>query len=131
VNKNLTKIETEKAPKAIGPYSQAILAGDFLFISGQIPIHPEKGIIIHPTIEGQTRQVLDNIEAILLAAGISFEYVVKTEIYIMDMKDFPVVNAIYAEKFTQANKPARQTLQVAGLPLGSLVEISCVAMKKR
>jgi 2-iminobutanoate/2-iminopropanoate deaminase len=121
------KIETEKAPKAIGPYSQAILAGDFLFISGQIPINPKTGKVEESTIEGQTAQVLANIKAILETLGLSFEHVVKTEIYLKDMQDFQVVNAIYAEKFSHPNKPARQTMQVGKLPLDVLLEISCIA----
>lgn len=126
----LKKIETEKAPKAIGPYSQAILAGDFLFLSGQIPINPKTGKVEDSTIEGQTAQVLANLEAVLEAAGLSFEHVVKTEIYLKDMQDFQAVNTIYAEKFTSPNKPARQTMQVGKLPLDVRLEISCIAYLK-
>jgi 2-iminobutanoate/2-iminopropanoate deaminase len=125
----LIKVETEKAPKAIGPYSQAVGFENFLFVSGQIPIDPQKGQIVDQTIEGQTRQVLANIEAILQAYGLTFEHVVKTEIYVKDIGDFHAINALYAEKFSHAIKPARQLMQVAKLPLDSLIEISCIAVK--
>lgn len=123
----LTKVETEHAPQAIGPYSQAVFAGPFLYISGQIPIDPKTGILSASTIEAQTEQVLDNIEAILHAAGCHFEHVVKTEIYLKDMQDFAVVNALYARRFSHAVKPARQTMQVAKLPMDARIEISCIA----
>ncbi|HEY2811682.1 MAG TPA: RidA family protein [Rhabdochlamydiaceae bacterium] len=125
----LKKIETDHAPKAIGPYSQAVSFGQFLFVSGQIPIHPQSGKIIEHAIEGQTRQVLQNIEAILDAAGLTWENVIKTEIYVKDIGDFQTINAIYSEKFPHAIKPARQLMQVAKLPLDSLIEISCIAIK--
>lgn len=125
----LRKIETIHAPKAIGPYSQAVGFERFLFVSGQIPIDPKTGKIVERTIEGQTRQVLANIETILQADGLGFENVVKTEIYVKDIGDFQVVNLIYAEKFPYSIKPARQLMQVARLPLDSLIEISCIAAK--
>lgn len=122
----MRKIETDKAPKAIGPYSQAVLAGGFLFVSGQIPINPKTGKVDETTIEGQTKQVLTNIKAILEAAGLSFKNVVKTEIYLKDLQDFAVVNTLYGEVFCHEVKPARQTIQVARLPLDVLIEISCI-----
>ena len=125
----LRKIETEHAPKALGPYSQAVGFERLLFISGQIPIDPKSGKIIENTIEGQTRQVLVNIEAILKADGLGFENVVKTEIYVKDIGDFQVVNSIYAEKFSHSIRPTRQLMQVAKLPLDSLIEISCIAIR--
>lgn len=125
----MKKIETEKAPKAIGPYSQATVAGQFVFVSGQLPIDPATGKIIEHTIEGQTKQVLANIKAILHVANLSFAHVVKTEIYLKNLEDFQKVNAIYAEHFSDPIKPARQTMQVARLPLDSLIEISCIAFK--
>lgn len=127
MNKKIKRIETKDAPQAIGPYSQAVLAGPFLFVSGQIPIDPKTGSLVENTIQAQTRQVLANIAAILKAQGLHFEHVVKTEVYLKDMQDFKEMNAIYAEAFTAAIKPARQTMQVAKLPLDVLVEISCVA----
>ena len=125
----LRKIETEHAPKAIGPYSQAVAFEEFMFVSGQIPIEPKSGKIIDYTIQGQTRQVLENIEAILKADGLSLENVVKVEIYVQDIGDFQSVNSIYAEKFSHSIKPARQLMQVARLPLDSLIEISCIAIR--
>lgn len=125
----LRKIETTKAPQTIGPYSQAVGFEYLLFVSGQIPIDPKSGKIIEHTIDGQTRQVLANIEAILKADGLGFEHVIKTEIYMKDIGDFQVVNSIYAEKFFHPIKPARQLMQVARLPLDSLIEISCIAVR--
>lgn len=121
------QIHTENAPKAIGPYSQAVLAGQFLFVSGQLPIDPNTGKITETTIEGQTKQVLSNIEAILKAAGLSFADVVKAEVFLKDMNDFQKMNAIYAEMFTGLIKPARQAFQVARLPMDALIEVSCIA----
>lgn len=123
------KIETEEAPKAIGPYSQAVLAGDLLFVSGQLPIDPKTGKVVKDEIEIQTYQVLNNIEAILKSTGLSFEDVVKTEIYMKDLQEFARVNSIYAEFFSSEIKPARQTMQVAKLPLDVRIEISCIAKK--
>jgi 2-iminobutanoate/2-iminopropanoate deaminase len=129
VQMTLRKIETIHAPKAIGPYSQAVGFERLLFVSGQIPIDPKSGKIVERTIEGQTRQVLANIETILQADGLGFENVVKAEIYVKDIGDFQVVNLIYAEKFPHSIKPARQLMQVARLPMDSLLEISCIAVK--
>lgn len=125
----IRKVETAHAPKAIGPYSQAVGFERLLFVSGQIPIDPKSGKIVEQTIEGQTRQVLANIEAILKADGLTFEHIVKAEIYVKDIGDFQVVNAIYAEKFSHPIKPARQLMQVARLPMDSLIEISCIAVR--
>lgn len=130
MKQHIYKIETEEAPKAIGPYSQAVATEEFLFVSGQIPIEPKSGKIIDTTIQGQTKQVLDNIEAILKAAGLTLESVVKTEIYLKNMDDFKIVNAIYSERFSHPIKPARLTIQVARLPLDSLIEIACIAIKR-
>ena len=126
----IQKIETTEAPAAIGPYSQAVEARGMLFISGQIPIDPKEGKIVEESIEGQTRQVLANIEAILKEAGLSWEDVVKTEVFLLNMNDFPTVNALYAEKVPHAIKPARQAIQVARLPLDARIEISCIAAMK-
>jgi 2-iminobutanoate/2-iminopropanoate deaminase len=127
---SLRKIETKKAPQAIGPYSQAVAAGQFLFISGQIPINPQTGTVTAVTIEEQTTQVIDHIEAILQAAGLSLKDLVKTEIYLKDMATFPQVNAIYAARFNHPIQPARQTMQVGKLPLDVLIEISAIAYLK-
>ncbi|MDF2548936.1 MAG: yabJ [Chlamydiales bacterium] len=125
----MKKIETDDAPKAIGPYSQAVLSEKFLFVSGQIPIDLATGQIIDSTIEGQTRLVFDHMASILKAAGLSFEHVAKVEVYLKEMKHFQQVNAIYAEKFPMLVKPARQVMQVVQLPLDALIEISCIAVK--
>ncbi|OEU74389.1 MAG: hypothetical protein BA864_03385 [Desulfuromonadales bacterium C00003093] len=122
----LTKIETEKAPAAIGPYSQAVRAGNFLFCSGQLPLVPETGDMVAGGIEEQTRQVLDNLLQVLGAAGVAISAVVKTTIYLADMGDFAVVNEVYAG-YCAAIAPARATVQVAALPKGALVEIDAVA----
>lgn len=124
----IQKIVTMEAPQAIGPYSQAIRAGDFVFVSGQIPIDPKTGKVEATTIEAQTAQVLHNIEAILHAADCDWSNVVKAEIYLKDLQDFQIVNTLYAEKFKGDYKPARQTMQVAKLPMDVKLEISCIAM---
>lgn len=126
----MKKIDTKHAPKAIGPYSQAIQAGSFLFISGQLPINPETGKIESHTIQGQTKQVLDNLAAILKEAGCTFADVVKSEVFLKDMNDFKEMNGLYAEHFNAEIKPARQAVQVARLPMDALIEISCIAYKK-
>jgi len=122
----LYKVQTAKAPAAIGPYSQAIKAGDYLFCSGQIPLLPNTGEIIAGGIEPQTRQVLENLSAVLAAAGVGFKAVAKTTIYLVDLGDFSVVNEIYAS-YCADPAPARATVQVAALPKGVLVEIDAVA----
>jgi 2-iminobutanoate/2-iminopropanoate deaminase len=126
-NPGITQIATDQAPKAIGPYSQAILAGSIVYVSGQIAIDPATGKLTGETIEEQTRQVLKNMEAILTVQGLTLENVVKTEVYLKDLKDFQVMNGIYGEKFSYAIKPARATVQISKLPMDALVEISCVA----
>lgn len=125
----IRKVETEEAPQAIGPYSQAVVAGDFLFASGQIPLDPKTGKVVEGGIEQQTIQVLNNLEAVLKAENLSFQQVVKMEVYLQEMGDFPLVNKLYAERFPHAVKPARQTMEVAKLPLGVLIEISCIAYR--
>ncbi|MGE4589575.1 MAG: RidA family protein [Acidaminococcaceae bacterium] len=122
-------ISTEKAPQAIGPYSQAIEAAGFLFASGQIPIVPATGEIIAGGINEQTKQVLANIKAILDEKSLSFEDVVKTTVFLADMNDFGAVNAIYGESFS-VNPPARSCVQVARLPKDVKIEIEIVAVCK-
>ena len=119
-------IATPNAPAAIGPYSQAIYAGDTLYISGQIPVVPATGAIVEGGIEAQTRQSLTNISNILKAAGLSCNDVVKTTVLLANIADFGAMNAVYAEFFTE-DKPARACFQVAALPKGALVEIEAVA----
>lgn len=125
----LKKIETEEAPKAIGPYSQAILAGDFLFVSGQLPIVPETGHLLKGDIGAMTHQVLDNIEAILRKEHLTLRDVVKMEVYLKDLAHFQEMNTIYAMRMND-HKPARHAFQVAKLPLDAAIEISCIAYKK-
>lgn len=120
-------VSTEKAPKAIGPYSQAIEAAGLLFLSGQIPIVPATGEICAGGIEEQTAQVLSNIEAILAAKGLGFADVVKTTVFLADMNDFATVNGIYAKAFVE-NPPARSCVQVARLPKDVKVEIETIAV---
>ena len=125
--KNVTS--TEKAPKAIGPYSQAIEAAGLLFASGQIPIVPATGEIVAGGIEEQTMQVLSNVEAILAAKGLGFSDVVKTTVFLSDMNDFATVNGIYAKAFVE-NPPARSCVQVARLPKDVKIEIETIAVCK-
>lgn len=119
-------ISTDKAPAAIGPYSQAVKIGNFVFTSGQIPIVPESGKILEGDVQAQTRQVLENLKEVLKAAGTSLDKVVKTTVFIKDMNSFGAVNEIYAQFFTQ-NYPARSCVEVARLPKDVLVEIEAIA----
>jgi len=123
------QVQTDKAPKAIGPYSQAIIANGFVFCSGQIPLDPATGNLISGTIEDETRQVLKNLGAVLEAAGSSYDDVVKTTVFLQDMNDFAKMNAVYAE-FFKAPSPARATVQAAGLPKNVKVEIEAIALVK-
>lgn len=120
-------IVTSNAPKAIGPYSQAIQVGPWVFVSGQIPLDPATGEVVHPTdIERQTRQVLENIKSVLAASGLKLANVVKSTIFLTDLTDFAVDNATYAEYFP-SEPPARATVQVSALPKGVHVEIEVIA----
>jgi 2-iminobutanoate/2-iminopropanoate deaminase len=121
------RIQTNNAPQAIGPYSQAIKAGGFVFISGQIPIEPLTGEFVAGGITEQTEQVLKNLAAVLEAAGSSLEQVVKTTVFLADMKEFSAMNEVYA-RFFPAPAPARATVAVAGLPRDARVEIEVVAL---
>jgi len=120
-------VTTDAAPAAIGPYSQAIRAGNLLFLSGQIPIDPKTGSLVEGGIDAQTRQVFHNIGAILTAAGATFDHVVTASVFLADMNDFAKMNAIYAEHFSSP-APARATVQVARLPKDCLVEIQVTAV---
>jgi 2-iminobutanoate/2-iminopropanoate deaminase len=119
-------IKTSKAPGAIGPYSQAVKVGDFLFASGQIPIDPQTGVLVEGGIEEQTRQVMENVKQVLLAGGSDLDNVIKTTIFILNMEDFAAVNKIYGNYFT-ASLPARSCVAVAKLPKEALVEIEVIA----
>ena len=120
-----TIIETDKAPKAIGPYSQAVLSENLLFTSGQLPIDPAAGKIVEGSIEERTHMVLKNLQAIAEEAGTSLDKVVKTTVFLTDMNDFQTVNKVYAEYFNEPF-PARSAYQVAALPLGANVEIEAI-----
>ena len=122
-------ITSEKAPQAIGPYSVAIQAGDYVFTSGQLGLDPQTGNLAPGGIEAETRQALTNLQYVLTAAGSGLERVVKTTVFLKDMDDFPKMNAIYGEFFKE-NPPARSTVQVAALPKAGLVEIEAVALVK-
>jgi 2-iminobutanoate/2-iminopropanoate deaminase len=119
-------IHTDSAPAAIGPYSQAVIANGFLFTAGQIALDPSTGAVIDGDVREQTQRVMTNLTAVLAAAGLEWTDVVKTTVYLQDMKDFPVVNEVYGDA-TGSARPARSTVQVAGLPRGVLVEIDAVA----
>jgi 2-iminobutanoate/2-iminopropanoate deaminase len=119
-------IRTENAPAPIGPYNQAVQGGNMLFISGQIALDPVTGNLVLDDIQAETRQVMNNLKAILLEAGMAFSNVFKTTIFLMDMGQFALVNEVYGSYF-QDNAPARETVQVAGLPKGVNVEISMIA----
>jgi 2-iminobutanoate/2-iminopropanoate deaminase len=119
-------IETLAAPKAIGPYSQAIQAGGFVFVSGQIPLDPATGDLVSGSVDEETARVLDNIRAILEAAGLGMGDVVKTTVYLADLGDFARVNEVYSRYF-ESEPPARATVQVAALPRGARVEIEAIA----
>jgi len=120
-------IATDQAPKAIGPYSQAVKAGTLLYCSGQIPLDPATGALVEGDLAVQTRRVLDNVAAILAAAGTSFDRVVKTTVFLADMSDFAAMNEVYATYFTSP-APARSTVAAAGLPKGARIEIEVIAM---
>lgn len=121
-------VRTDGAPAPVGPYSQAIRAGEWVFASGQIPLDPASGKMVSGEIEDEARQVLANLGAVLAAAGSGFDRVVKATVYLTDLSLFPRVNAIYAESFGAEPSPARVTVGVASLPLGARVEIDAIAL---
>ena len=122
-------LATEGAPKAIGPYSQAVAEGGFVFCSGQIPLDPATGELVSGGIEISTERVLDNMEAVLKSAGLGFPDVVKTTVFLVKSEDFPAMNAVYARRFGD-HRPARSTVIVAALPKGATVEIDVIARAK-
>jgi 2-iminobutanoate/2-iminopropanoate deaminase len=123
----LQPIQTEKAPAAIGPYSQAMVAAPFVFVSGQLGMNPSTGELVGPDLESQARQALENVKQILLAAGSSLEQTTAVEVFLTDMGKFADFNAIYAEYFS-AHKPARAAIEVSALPKGGCVEVKCTAL---
>lgn len=122
-------ITTSKAPAPIGPYNQAILAGNTLYTSGQIAFNPENGELVLDSIAAETKQVMENLKAVLEAAEMNFEQVVKTSIFISDMNNFAAINEVYADYFNEETAPARETVEVANLPKFVNVEISMIAIK--
>jgi 2-iminobutanoate/2-iminopropanoate deaminase len=121
-------ISTKSAPSAIGPYSQAVSVGDLVFVSGQIPLDPATGAMVEGGIEAQTGRVMANLGAVLEAAGLGFENVVKATVYLADLADFSAVNEVYGRSFRN-DPPARATVQVAALPKGARIEIDAVAAR--
>lgn len=124
-----TILSTDNAPLAIGPYSQGVSTGNIMFLSGQLPICPEKGDIVATDIEGQTRQALQNVKAIVESAGCTMDDVLKTTVFLKDIADFGKMNAVYAEFFSEGKYPARSAFQVAALPKDAMVEIEVVVLK--
>lgn len=122
-------IFTEKAPAPIGPYNQAVLVGNMLYTSGQIAINPITNELVLENIESETKQVMENLKAVLEAAEMTFENVIKVSIFISDMNNFSKINSIYSAYFNEATAPARETVQVAGLPKNVNVEISVIAIR--
>ena len=121
-------VATENAPKAIGPYSQAVAGGGLVHCSGQIALDPRTGELLAGDVRAQTERVLKNLEAVLAASGSSLAQVLKCNVFLVDMADFPAMNEVYGRYFPEANAPARATVAVAGLPRGARVEIDCVAL---
>ena len=128
---SLREVKSKRAPAAVGPYSQAVAAGDFVFLSGQIPLDPATGQLVTGDIEAQAERVLQNIRAVLEEAGTSLAQVVKATVFLVDLADFPRMNAVYTRHFTSDPKPARSTIQVAKLPAGAAIEIEVVAKLAR
>ena len=126
----LETIATDGAPKAIGPYSQAVAAGDLVFCAGQVALEPASGASVTGDVRAQTERVLDNLSAVLVAAGSDLSHVVKTTVYLTDFSDFAAMNEVYAKRFGD-HRPARATVGVSALPKGLRVEIECVAIRAR
>ena len=126
----IKKIETKDAPAAVGPYSQGTETDGFIFVSGQLPFDPKTGQMVKEEIKTQTDRVIENIRAVLKAAGSDLSRVVRCDVFLKDMNDFKEMNEVYALKFTSDPKPARQTIQVKELPLGAMIEISCIAYRE-
>jgi len=124
------KLETKKAPTPVGPYSQGVVAGDFVFVSGQIPVQ-KSGVLVLNDIEKATDVVLDNIEAILKEENLSLQDVIKSEVYLKDLGNFDKFNKIYEKRFTNGIMPSRVTIEVSKLPKNSDIEISCIAYKNK
>ena len=126
---DLRIIATDAAPKAIGPYAQAIVAGDLVFCSGQIPLDPKSGDVVTGDIKVQAARVLENLAAVLDGAGSGLDRVLKTTVFLCDMADFPAMNEVYAQRFG-AHRPARSTVQIGALPRGARIEIEAIAARR-
>ena len=129
MGQELRSITSEKAPKALGPYSQAIVAGDLVFCAGQIAVDPATGQVVSGDIREQTRRAIDNLAAVLDAAGSGLERVTKTTVFLTDLAEFMAMNEVYAERFG-GHRPARSTIGIAALPRGSRIEIECIALRR-
>jgi len=125
----LKEIQTNEAPEAVGPYSQGTQTGEFIFVSGQLPVDPKTGQKVEEDIKIQTDRVIENIRAVLKTAGADLSRVVRCDVFLKDMNDFKAMNEVYASKFVTDPKPARQAVQVGQLPIDAMVEISCIAYK--
>ncbi|OLC52636.1 MAG: reactive intermediate/imine deaminase [Chloroflexi bacterium 13_1_40CM_4_68_4] len=125
----LRSVSSEKAPKALGPYSQAIVTGDLVFCAGQVGLDPATGQVVSGDIKDQTRRCLDNLAAVLEAAGSSLDRVTKTTVFLTDLAEFTAMNEAYAERFG-GHKPARSTIGIAALPRGARIEIECIAIRR-
>jgi len=124
--KETMAVTTDKAPRAIGPYSQAIRSGGFLFTSGQVALDPATGELVRGSVEAEVERVLENLSAVLQAGGSGLDRVIRTTVFLIDMADFQAMNTVYARRFGES-RPARSTVQVAGLPRGARVEIDAIA----
>jgi len=124
-----TIIKTDNAPAPIGPYNQAVLAGNTLYVSGQIALNPSNGELVLNSLKEETTQVMENLKAVLTATGMTFENVVKSTIFLSDMNHFTEINKVYAQYFDEENAPARETVAVSGLPKSVNIEISMIAVK--
>lgn len=129
MGQDLKSVTTDKAPKAIGPYSQAIVTGDVIFCAGQVALDPKTGELVSGDIREQTRRVIDNLAAVLEASGAGLDRVTKTTVFLTDFAEFGAMNEVYAEKFG-AHRPARSTVQISTLPRGARIEIECIAMRR-
>jgi len=125
----LKVVQTDRAPKAIGPYSQAIVSGDLIFCAGQVALDPKTGELVSGDIREQTRRVLDNLAAVLETAGAGLDRVTKTTVFLTDFAEFAAMNEVYAERFG-AHRPARSTVQISTLPKGARIEVECIAVRK-
>jgi 2-iminobutanoate/2-iminopropanoate deaminase len=123
------EIRTDAAPAPVGPYSQAVAVGELVFASGQIPLDPTSGALVTGDIELQTERVLDNLAAVLAAAGSSLERAVRTTVYLADLRDFARMNAVYERRFSGQPRPARSTIQAGGLPRGVAIEVDVIALR--